>query len=217
MKSVEPLSQFIKQKQRLPAAHLKQLVAHVGQLPLATDLLAADPVLWGSFWQFDVIAPGYSLPVAELVLLRATRLDRTWPEGTTAEQFLADLHRAVVDPEAGVWLLEAAKQPCVVFAAADKLSGLVTVVWYCASTDRLHAGYRSLPRQVRRPPHGTVEQRNLPLGRSRASEQGSLDHRWLDDAIDNRQGSPTQSIPARLDIEILRIRRTAVVPLSSNE
>lgn len=213
--SAERLSRLIERKERMPSVQLEQLVAHVSRAPLSTDLLEADSMVWGSFWHFDVIAPGYTLPASELALLRATRLDHTWPEGTTVERFLHDLQQTVIHPKAGIWLLKVAGQPCAVFAAATEQSGLITVVWYCISTDRLHAGYRTVPDRLILP--DAVEQRPPNFPNSSASDQMKIDHGWLDDLADQNPGSEMCSLTAQLDAEILRIRATTATQLLSDE
>ena len=144
------VSQLIIRSKKATPQQLAQLVDQARVAPFADDLLEVDEPLWGGFWQGDVIAPGYRLPAAELALLRAMRLDTTWPEGTSVAQFLADLHWATSQPQAGVWTLAVAGEPCVVFAAPFNVARsmlnvkpLATVVWYCATTERLHAGYRA--------------------------------------------------------------------------
>jgi hypothetical protein len=216
------VSELITQAKRAAPEQLDWLVEQVGSAPFAEDLLEVDEPLWGGFWQGDVIAPGYSLPAVELALLRAIRLDRRWPEETSVAQFLADLHQALSDPHAGVWTLFAADEPCVIFASLRGqgpgigAQSLATVVWYCATTERLHAGYRT-PLALNF--SEAVEQRRLdfldsrPLGS--ASHQDSQSS-WLEQAAEHGKigsGQPSAAggpgLAARLDAEILHMRRIA--------
>jgi hypothetical protein len=196
-------------------------------------LLEVDEPLWGGFWQGDVIAPGYCLPAVELALLRAMRLEATWLEGTDVAPFLADLRQAISDPQAGVWVLAVAGEPCVVFASlssqkpvvsSQKSEGgrrsavgghvLATVVWYCATTERLHAGYRAPPASLNF--IGAVEQRPLRTSDAThlasASKLESTQPNWLKQSLDRdktgglRSAVGGLSLAARLDIEILRLR-----------
>ena len=112
----ELIAQLVTQQKRAAPAELVDIANYVAAAPFATDLLEADEPLWGSFWQFDVIAPGYTLPAIELALLRATRLDGHWPEDTTADQFLADLRQAILHPQAGIWTLPVSGEPFIIFA-----------------------------------------------------------------------------------------------------
>ncbi|MBE7550950.1 MAG: hypothetical protein HS126_07720 [Anaerolineales bacterium] len=224
------VSELITQAKRAAPQQLDRLVAQVSSAPFADDLLEVDEPLWGGFWQGDVIAPGYSLPAVELALLRAIRLDGTWPEGTSVAQFLAGLHQAISSPHAGVWVLAAAGEPCVIFASLrgqtlgiggqpSAVGGqpLATVVWYCAATERLHAGYRT-PLETFNFSE-SVEQRSLDFlvtppfeGASHQINQAS----WLEQAAEPAKiggGQPSTvggpGLAARLDAEILRLRFTS--------
>ncbi len=121
---------------------LTHLTKHVAAAPFATGLLEVDEALWGGFWHGDVISPGYSLSAVELALLRAIRLDGDWPENRTVPQFLADLRRAILHPQAGIWLVNLSGLSCAIFAAPTATTNF-TVVWYCAATGQLHAGYQA--------------------------------------------------------------------------
>jgi hypothetical protein len=207
----ELINQLIIQSKKASPEQLALLIDRASIAPFAEDLLEADESLWGSFWQGDVIAPGYLLPAAELALLRATRLDRTWPEGTSLPDFLADLQQAIRHPQAGVWTLQAAGEPCVIFASVSGQRSVVggrpmaTVVWYCATTDQLHAGYRAPPDRLHFA--GAVEQHPLaaPGTRRAKSSYGVV----AEGSSANDQDAEThllKDFAARLDREILRLR-----------
>lgn len=212
----EFVSELILQSKQVPPEQLARLIGQAGAAPFAEDLLEVEESLWGGFWQGDVIAPGYSLPAVELALLRATRLEETWPDGTSVSQFLADLRQAIADPHAGVWTLAVAGEPCAVFAAesgqrsavADR--PLAAVVWYCATTERLHAGYRTPIASLNF--KGAVEQR--PLQVSHAShEESTSQSSWLEQMVEQttatdgwRSAVSGHSLAAQLDAEILRIQ-----------
>lgn len=205
----ELISYLISQKKRASAEEMAQITGYVATAPFAGDPLEVDEPLWGSFWHGDVIAPGYTLPAEELALLRAIRLEGHWSEGTSPKQYLADLHRAIRHPQAGVWTLAVAGEPCVVFGAgsgegrAENEERWVTVVWYCGTTGWLHAGYRTVGR-VR--VVGAVEQR--APGFLCSSQQEPNDRSdWLALALEQREVTAAGSLTARLDAEILRMRR----------
>ena len=189
---------------------LAQLSHHAAAAPFATDLLEVDPALWGGFWHFDVISPGYRLPADELALLRATRLDRHWPLNTTLEAFIANLHRAIFFPQAGIWTLEVAGVPCAVFAAGAQRpssigqdQNLITLGWYCAATGRLHAGYRT-PYDPSLNFAGAVQQQKLkppPVCKSVPSPNTG----WINQAVETDLPSG-HTLAERLDVEILRLR-----------
>jgi hypothetical protein len=199
------ITQLITQHKTTTSAQLAQIVAHVATAPFASDLLEADESLWGGFWHFDVIGPGYSLPAVELALLRAVRLDRNWPEDTTVDQFLTDLRQAILHPQAGVWTLTVIGQPCVVFAAPASVErqNLVTVAWYCASTGQLQAGYRATVESLHFAE--AVEQRAPGFTHQR---KGVKDDKpgWLALAVEQIDVGEKSNLAARLDAAILRWR-----------
>jgi hypothetical protein len=185
---------------QLEPSHDDNEVDIASQAPFIPDLLAAEAALWGGFWHFDVIGPGYRLPAVELALLRAVRLDRQWPAQTTVEAFLEDLRRAIRQPQAGRWGLTLAGVPCLLFAAPEP-SGQITVVYYCRSSGCLHAGYRTgrivphlLPEAVQLRPLAAPFQATRPRPAA-----------WLAQAA----GTPANpaDLALRLDKEILRLRR----------
>ncbi len=226
----EFVSELILQSKQVPPEQLARLIGQAGAAPFAEDLLEVEESLWGGFWQGDVIAPGYSLPAVELALLRAIRLEETWPEGTTVTEFLADLRQAITEPHAGVWMLAVAGEPCIAFASTGErraetgnrtpeTSGqrsavngrfLATVVWHCATTERLHAGYRTPIASLNF--KGAVEQR--PLQVSYAShEESTSQSSWLEQMVEQatatdgwRSAVSGHSLAAQLDAEILRIQ-----------
>ena len=186
--------------ERSPTA-LAQVIDQMATAPFSMAHLEADEALWGSFWHFDVIGPGYRLPAMELNLLRAIRLDQSWPPETTPAQFLADLRQAILDPAAGVWRLSLAGTPCFI-AAASTGHGLITVAWYGATTGQLQAGYRVTPGQLNL---ATA----IPLKAPGFDEQEvSEDKRpaWPAQTVQNRDIGPGASVTLRLDTEILKFR-----------
>lgn len=197
------LQQWITGQAEIMPQEISGMVQHVALASFAGDLLEADEPLWGGFWQGDVISPGYRLPAVELALLRAIRLDGAWPESTSLADFLSSLQEAVKHPGAGIWALAAAGQPCLVFAWAAPAESLLTVAWYCASTGRLHAGYRTGPGLFRlrkavelRPPAFSLEDRA-------DTAPGPPD--WLGQAISARMAGE-RTLAARLDMAILAVR-----------
>lgn len=192
------ISKLVNEQQPPSAEQLGRIASAVATAPFAEDLLVVDGPLWGGFWQGDVIAPGYQLPAVELALLRAMRLDQAWPEDTTVPQFLTDLRQTILNPQVAIRLLTVAEQPCLVFAAASSRSSAVgsqrsvTVVWYCAATGRLHAGYRT--------PGDKVD-----FGAGGRQGRGK-ESRWLAEVIEQHEADESPSLATRLDLAILRWR-----------
>jgi hypothetical protein len=219
------INRLVYQSQKASSEQLAQITPQVAAAPFAEDLLEVDQPLRGSFWQGDVIAPGYRLPAVELALLRAVRLDGSWPEGITVPQFLANLRQAILDPRAGIWTLAVAGKPCIIFAASTtnrkseiqntctarrrKCQKSVTVVWYCASTGRLHAGYRTSPAEVQRQMEGAVKHRGFEADIPLKPPVKEKEQSWLAQVADQNALNEPQSLAARLDLAILRIRAGA--------
>lgn len=197
--------QLVFQSTQASTGQLAQIVEVTATAPFATDLLEVDEPLWGSFWHGDVIAPGYRLPAMELALLRAIRLDQTWPEETIVSEFLADLQQVIRHPQTGIWTMAVANEPCVVFGGQMPRSNeLITVVWYCASTKQLHAGYRTPVELLDM--EEAVEQRKPRFEISQSETNLPL---WLTQ-IELEIPDPQQSRAIRLDAEILRLRRAGL-------
>jgi len=200
---------------RATPQQLAQIAGHVATAAFTGELLEVDEPLWGGFWHFDVISPGYRLPAPELAFLRATRLDDHWPEGTSEAQFLADLRQAITHPQAGLWTLAVAGEPCAVFAASSgrplasnrfspdtRQPALVTVVWYCATTGCWHAGYRTFARSLHF--EQAVVQRKLEITADPTAEnKGSS---WLAQVVEEKWVAEQNGLAGRLDLEILRLR-----------
>ncbi|MCB0153859.1 MAG: hypothetical protein KDF65_03615, partial [Anaerolineae bacterium] len=205
------LSRLVRRPVKATPPEMTQLQQQAAQADFCGELLTVDEPLWGSFWQFDVISPGSRLPAVELNLLRASRLDRTWPADTTVEQYLADLRKAILQPEAGVWTLPVAGQPCAIIACyrgsgnpKSKIQNpKLTVVWYCGTTGQLHAGYRGAHFAGERL-EGAVEQRRVEAAPNEFSQEQNSP--WLSQAVTEKDESEPHRLAARLDTEILRLR-----------
>lgn len=184
--------------------HLDGLARAAITAPFCPDLLEVCPPLWGSFWQGDVVSPGYTLPAIELAFLRAVRLDETWPGESSLSQFLSDLKAVVNHPQADVWTGLEGGYDWVVFVRNDAHSPFLTVVWYCPTTNYLHAGY-----------HTTLDRLNLGslmVHRKRDSniigQRRSGSSAWLGEAA---QFQPSHSSLAQtLDQFILKVRAGAL-------
>ena len=214
---------------------IDRIVDHVARAPFAMDRLEADEALWGSFWQFDVISPGYELPAAELALLRGVRLDDHWPQTTGLAEFLFDLRQTIRSSRAGVWTLPLAEAPCLIIAAPEQppekpvtrlagqpanlrlgpgqpspLTRLMTVVWYCALTGQLHAGYRAATTSF--PYGGMLKHRPAKPFRVKVGKEPMRTEvaDWLLSAVEQKEiqenVKENNSLAVRLDLEILRLR-----------
>ena len=119
----------------------------------------------------------------------------------------------MLDPQAGLWTLAVAGEPSIIFAApaTNRKSKIqnpksMTVVWYCASTGRLHAGYRTSPGELLWQMGGAVKHRGLEANlrlKLPVKEKGPS---WLVQVADQNGLNEPQSLAARLDLAILQIR-----------
>jgi hypothetical protein len=202
------ITQAVDQRQVLGPGYLAQIAGHVAAAPFARALIEVDEPLWGSFWQFDVIAPGYRLPAVELALLRAIRLDQHWPEDTVVEQFLADLRQAILAPQAAIWTLKLAEVPWIIFATESdhkpaEDQAFITVVWYCASTGQVHAGYRATATMMNFTKTEAVAQRATVFKQQETVFEANPD--WLEAAVVSTE-TEVSSLAAKLDQAILKFR-----------
>ncbi len=212
MSMAKLITHLINRSRKATKNELIEIIEQIAAAPFATGLLAADEPLWGSFWHFDVISPGYRLPAVELALLRATRLDGHWSPDTTVNQFLATLRQVIHHPRAGIWMMPMAQEPCVIFAAehrrstVDRQPSLATVIWYCASTGNLHAGYRTPIDTLY--VEGAVEQRPPEFELLPQKSTGKPPN-WLASAVEHIEINAESSLTVRLDTQILwwRARR----------
>jgi hypothetical protein len=231
----ELIVQMVHDRMVLDPDQMDRVIDHVAGASFATDLLEADETLWGSFWHFDVISPGYEIPAAELALLRGVRLDGHWPQTTDLAKFLSDLRQTITSPRAGVWSLPLAKAPCLIIAAPEPppekpvtmleghpakhhpwpggpvgLARLMTIVWYCALTGQLHAGYRTVTTSF--PYEGVLEHRPAKLFQVKPGKEPTKSEAaaWLLSAVEQREiqdhAKQRDSLAVQLDLEILRLR-----------
>lgn len=100
---------------------LSQIVARVAQAPFASRPVRISPRLRDAF----AVALGKPvprrLPSIEFHLLKRIHLEQQWPVGTTARQYVADLHLAVRHPAARIWTFAYRTEPMVGFLAPSHI------------------------------------------------------------------------------------------------
>lgn len=92
------------------------IVAHVAQAPFATYLARVPNKLRRLLAKRGMTLPA-KLPSLEIHLLKRVHDERQWPIGTTADQYVADLHQAVSHPDVQVWTYRYFGQPFAGFLA----------------------------------------------------------------------------------------------------
>jgi hypothetical protein len=115
-----------------------ELIRAVSPLPFQIASLIVDQTLWGSFWQGDVIAPGYLLPALELAYLRATRIDETF-DAPDPQHYLRQLQQQLVEPPVGLWLGEFENNAILVLIYQVEAEWLI--IWLTETV--ILSGYRS--------------------------------------------------------------------------
>ncbi len=93
---------------------LAAIIAHVAQSPFATYLARVPTKLRRSLSQQAIAVPS-KLPSLEIHLLKRIHHEQQWPIGTTAEQYIVDLHQAVSHPDVQIWTYRYFEQPFVGF------------------------------------------------------------------------------------------------------
>jgi len=137
------LRQLAIQQTQATQQQTQALCAYIAKATFAPELIVVEATLWGCFWQGDVISPGYRLLVGELALLRSIEYDHSWPKQTTFPQYYRDLQIACLHPQAHLKVGLVAHEPCaMVISPTNNDTFRYTVLWYCATTGYLHAGYR---------------------------------------------------------------------------
>jgi len=85
---------------------LSQIMAHVAQAPFASQLVRVSPRLRDELVVVLGKPVARQLPSIEFHLLKRIYLEQQWPVGTTARQYVTDLHLAVRHPAAQIWTFE---------------------------------------------------------------------------------------------------------------
>jgi hypothetical protein len=95
---------------------LAVIIAHVTQAPFASYLARVPGKLRQLLAKRGMTLPA-RLPSLEIHLLKRIYDERQWLIGTTADQYVVDLHRAVAHPDVQVWTYRYFEQPVAGFMA----------------------------------------------------------------------------------------------------
>ena len=113
--------EFIESGRRATDEELSQIVAYVAQAPFASRPVRISPRLRDAFAAALGKPVPRRLPSIEFHLLKRTHLERQWPVGTTARQYVTDLYLAVRHPAARIWTYEYRAEPMVGFLAPSQV------------------------------------------------------------------------------------------------
>jgi hypothetical protein len=109
------LQHWLLQPDHFSLADWRQVIEATAPLSFQSANLEVDGTLWGTFWQGDVIAPGYLLPALELAFLRATRLDKTLDDPDPLH-YLHRLQQHLIQPPAAIWISRFEARPILTLA-----------------------------------------------------------------------------------------------------
>ena len=139
---------LVEECRRATDAEVRRIVEHVGQAPFASRPVRVDRRLWGLTYGGQRLGRESRLPSLEAHLLKRVYVERQWPEGTTAEQYVADLHRAVRHPQAELWTYRYRGRPFAAFFApshvqADPCPEKLIFVAYDAGYGTITTGFQA--------------------------------------------------------------------------
>lgn len=100
---------------------LSHIVAHVAQASFASRPVRISPRLRDELAVILGKPVDRRLPSIEFHLLKRIHLEQQWPVGTTAKQYLTDLHLAVRHPAARIWTYKYRAEPMVGFLAPSQV------------------------------------------------------------------------------------------------
>lgn len=135
----------------------------MNRLNFSTAPLEADSLLWGSFWQGDVISPGYTLPALELAFLRETCLAQTTTLANP-QAYLAHLRQILVHPRQKRWVTPWAE------TTLDCVFSSGWTIWL--ENETVVGGYGSPP--VQKPGYRLMAADNAPMPASDIPATGAL-------------------------------------------
>ena len=113
--------ELIKSGRRATNEELSQIVTHAAQAPFASRPVRISPRLRHALAAALGKPVPRRLPSIEFHLLKRVHLEQQWPVGTTARQYVTDLHLAVRHPAARIWTYEYRTEPMVGFLAPSQV------------------------------------------------------------------------------------------------
>lgn len=98
---------------------LAAVITHVAKAPFATYLARIPIKLRHLVSNIDT-----KLSSLEIHLLKRVHEEQQWPVGTTTQQYIADLHKAIAHPKVQIWTYRYFAQPFVGFLAPSHIQGV---------------------------------------------------------------------------------------------
>lgn len=141
------LLELIETGRQASTAELAAIITHVAQAPFATYLSRVPVELRNLLAQRGIIVPT-RLSSIQRHLFKRMYDEEQWAVGTTADQYIADLHQAVVHPLVQIWTYSYLNQPFVGFLAPSHVQNtarpeLYIFVAYSSVYKTLTTGYQA--------------------------------------------------------------------------
>jgi len=111
------LLELIETGRQASPEELATIIAHVAQAPFATYLSRVPVGLRHLLGQRGIIVPG-RLSSLQRHLFKRIYDEEQWLVGTTADQYIADLHQAILHADVQIWTYRYLGQPFVGFFGA---------------------------------------------------------------------------------------------------
>jgi len=138
--------QLIETGRQASAEEVAAMVGHVAQAPFASYLAHVPSPVRIGLAQVGIILPTGKVRAVEWHLLKRIYLDQQWPIGTTEAEFVADLHRTLLQVQTQLWTYryythpyagflspafrqEAAQPQQYIFVAYSPLFGTMTTAY----------------------------------------------------------------------------------------
>jgi len=115
--------ELVEQDRQATKEELARIVVHVAQAPFSSRPVRIPRRVREKLAQAGCSLDASRLSSLELHLLERIYADEQWPPGTTAAQYLSDLHRAAQHPAAQIWTYRYRGDPFVAFLAPSHVTG----------------------------------------------------------------------------------------------
>jgi hypothetical protein len=112
---------LVTSQRKTTVTEIDAIIAHVATAPFATYLARVPKDLQLLLAEKGVQVPT-KLPSVEWHLLKRIYDDRQWPEGVTIQEYVADLQRAILHPQVGVWTYQYFQRPYASFLAPSHVT-----------------------------------------------------------------------------------------------
>jgi len=116
------ITELISSGRQASTEELAVIIADAAKAPFATYWSRVPIELRELLAERGIVVPT-RLPSLQRHLLKRIYGEEQWPVGTTAEQYIADLHQAVTHPVVQIWTYRYLAQPFAGFLAPSHVQG----------------------------------------------------------------------------------------------